>query len=96
MGSDQRSLDEGGAVRHSRDHDFELGRRVAKRLSVEHHAIDLTSKDWSWDLAGLRATAEAAIRPAWVFDRYVRRTLAKDFGNEALFWTGYMGDVLGG
>ncbi len=75
--------------------DFELGRRVAKHLSVEHHAFDLTSNDWSWDLAGLRATAEAAARPSWVFDRYVRRRLANEFGNEALFWTGYLGDVLG-
>lgn len=76
--------------------DFELGRRVAKQLSVEHHAIDPTSNDWSWDIAGLQATAKAAIRPMWVFDRYVRKTIAQEFGSDALFWTGFMGDALGG
>jgi hypothetical protein len=76
--------------------DYEIGQRVAHAAGVQCEALDLTAKDWTWDTVELLKTAVQTERPIWLFDAYVNRRIPERFGEDCIYWSGFMGDPLAG
>lgn len=76
--------------------DFEIGQQVAHAAGVACEKIDLSARNWTWHTEDLVSTAAQTAAPVWVFDAHVNRTIAKYFGEEPTYWSGYMGDPLSG
>jgi hypothetical protein len=76
--------------------DFEIGQQVARAAGVSCEPMDLTAENWKWRTEELVSTAVQIEAPVWVFDAHVNRAIAKRFGEEAVYWSGFMGDPLAG
>jgi len=75
-------------------HDFEIPKAVADQLSVDHTLLDLR---------GLPPSSEDLVSIArsggmWVpiFATYFNRLVSKEFGSDAMYWSGFMGGELAG
>lgn len=76
--------------------DYEIGKRVAKAVGVEHAACDLTSSEWRWDTSNLVNVAKPLSSPIWIFDRYVNDVVGRIHQNTGVYWSGFMGDPIAG
>lgn len=76
--------------------DYEIGKRVAKAVGVEHVACDLTSNVWKWDTSDLVNIARPLSSPIWIFDRYVNDVVGRIHQNTGVYWSGFMGDPIAG
>jgi hypothetical protein len=76
--------------------DYEIGQQVAHAAGVQCEVLDLTAKDWTWDTAELVETAVKTERPIWLFDAYVNRQIPERFGDDCIYWSGFMGDPIAG
>lgn len=74
--------------------DFDLGVNVAKTLELEHHAVDLSKVNLSWDnlLNSIKESPWTYV-PDGFFNRHSIRTMASE--NDVVI-SGFMGDVVTG
>jgi hypothetical protein len=74
--------------------DYELGRTVAKALGVKHVEINLDEMEVT-----TQSLVDMVLREdlnCWLFDCYYNRLIPKMFGQNARYWSGFMGDPLAG
>lgn len=76
--------------------DFELGRRVAATADVERSALDLTAETFDWSPEAIRAYARTRECPGGVVDGYVNAVASSVAGEDAVVWSGFMGDPSAG
>jgi len=76
--------------------DYEIGNRVAKQAGVKHETIDLTSPNWKWDYDEIIETVNKNRIPVTIFDAYVNHKIPELFGNNYIYWSGFMGDPITG
>ena len=74
--------------------DYDIGSYVAKRMDLRHEAIDLTKVELKQAL--LEETAINMGACIWLFDAFYNRLIGKRFGEDAIYWSGFMGDPLTG
>lgn len=76
--------------------DYEIGRQVARAAGVRFESIDLSADEWRWSTEDLLHTAMRTEPPVWLFDAHVNRTVPERYGEECVYWSGFMGDPLAG
>ena len=74
--------------------DYDIGAYVARQMDVRHEAIDLTKVKLKQEL--LEKTAINLSNCIWIFDVFYNRLIGKRFGEDAIYWSGFMGDPLAG
>ncbi|OHB59814.1 MAG: hypothetical protein A2173_01005, partial [Planctomycetes bacterium RBG_13_44_8b] len=74
--------------------DFDIGCDVARRMSLHNERIDLTQIKIEQSL--LEETARKMEIKAWLFDAFYRRLIHKRFDKDAIYWSGFFGDILSG
>lgn len=74
--------------------DFEIAKKIARKVGIYHETFDLTNE--KWDLDNLVVAASHLKYPVNVYQHYVRRKINEYFGRECVYWTGFMGDALAG
>lgn len=72
--------------------DYELGQRVASTAGVSNTAIDLTADSFDWSVEALRRYAETRACPTRLFEGYVNATAIDQFREDAVVWSGFLGD----
>ncbi|MCK4306005.1 MAG: hypothetical protein KAY24_17330, partial [Candidatus Eisenbacteria sp.] len=75
-------------------YDLEIGRYVARRMGLRNELIDLTQVPLKQQF--LQETVSEGAAWTWLFDGFYQRQIAKRFGKEVTFWSGYMGEALTG
>jgi hypothetical protein len=73
--------------------DFEIPQVMAKKFRLRHVLFNL--HDESWDLDQLARTAALLERPVSVHQSYVRRKMVEHFGTDCVFWSGFLGEIMG-
>ncbi|MBI5953964.1 MAG: hypothetical protein HY865_20100 [Chloroflexi bacterium] len=74
--------------------DFEISKDIAHKYGIEHEIFDLSND--KWDIDQLIAAAESLRRPVSPYQSYVRHKINNHFGADCVYWTGFMGDSIGG
>jgi hypothetical protein len=74
--------------------DYEIGKRIAAHVGIPHESIDLTEVGLDEGLLMQLARRGSAWTP--LFDAYCNHLICRRFGEEATYWSGYMGDSLSG
>jgi asparagine synthetase B (glutamine-hydrolysing) len=77
-------------------YDYEIGQSVAKTVGVRFDSINLSAESWRWNAAEIMETALQVERPTWLFDAYINHHIAKQYGDDCIYWSGFMGDPLAG
>jgi len=75
-------------------YDYEIGRLVAEHAGVTHEAIDLSRCELTPET--LIGSARAVGRPVWLFGYHFLRLVLARRGQDATYWSGYLGDPLAG
>lgn len=73
--------------------DLEIATTLARRYSLRHEVFDLT--DEKWDIDELIKAGKRLTQPVSIYQSYVRQKITNCFGNDCVYWSGYMGDALG-
>lgn len=76
--------------------DYEIGIALARHAGVNYRVIDLTSDSWGWDATEILELARGQVEPTCLFESYVNSAVMREFGDERLYWSGFMGDPLAG
>ncbi len=74
--------------------DYDLGKMVANSVGVEHHAFDLRTVDFSWDVI-----RESVAASPWTFvpDNHFNSLTRNRFSNSSdTIWSGFLGNPLAG
>jgi len=74
--------------------DYDIGCDIARQMGLRHERLDLTQVKIEQSL--LEKTAKEMGTRAWIFDAFYNRLIPKRFGKNAIYWTGFFGDVLAG
>ncbi len=74
--------------------DFEIARLIAKRMGLRHELFNLL--DEKWDLDELAKAASCLKLPVNVYQNYVHRKINNYFGADFVYWSGFLGDNIGG
>ena len=76
--------------------DYDIGSYVAGQMDVRHEAIDLTKVELKQEL--LEKTAINLGACTWLFDAFYFYNIfvGKRFGEDAIYWSGFMGEALSG
>ncbi|MBI5953965.1 MAG: hypothetical protein HY865_20105 [Chloroflexi bacterium] len=74
--------------------DFEIAKKIAREFGLRHEVFNLLDEDW--DVDHLLAAALRLRCPISVHQSYVRQKINNHFGVDCVYWSGFMGDVLGG
>lgn len=74
--------------------DFEIAKNIARKFGLRHEVFNLLEEDW--DVAQLTAAATRLRGPISVHQSYVRQKINNHFGADCIYWSGFMGDILGG
>jgi Asparagine synthase len=74
--------------------DYDIGCYVAKQMGVRHETIDLTQVKLEQEF--FEKTAKEVGEWIWLFDVFYIRLIGKRFGEDAIYWSGFMGDPLAG
>jgi len=74
--------------------DFELGTGLAHKFGIKHRQINLNHVEVSTEK--LLETALAGCSWTFLIDGFYNSLIPKEFGDNALYWSGYMGDTLAG
>ena len=76
--------------------DFEFGQQVARAAGVHCETFNLMAKGWKWNANELLETAKETESPVLVFTAAVNHGIARRFGTEFVYWSGFMGNPLDG
>ena len=74
--------------------DLEISKEITRKFGIQHEVFNLL--DEKWDLDQLVAAAARLDKPVSVHQSYVRQKINHRFGPECFYWTGFMGDTVGG
>ena len=74
--------------------DYEIGNLVAKVCGIDRVSIDLNDVELNTESLVDAIAGEGHI--GWAFDFYYNRLIPKQFGSDAVYWSGFMGDSLSG
>ncbi len=74
--------------------DYVIGSRIAKKFNLRHKVFDLTKIKVEEKL--LLETAENGSSWTLIIDAFYNSLICKEFGRDAVYWTGFMGDNLAG
>ncbi|MFC6835092.1 hypothetical protein [Halomarina ordinaria] len=72
--------------------DLEIGRQVAEVAGVSNTAIDLSVGSFDWSLGSIREYAASRKTPGRVLDGYVNSQIPTLVEDDAVIWSGFMGD----
>jgi hypothetical protein len=76
--------------------DFEIPKKIVKKFEIEHHLIDLSSDKFEWNEESLISFMKDVGRALPVFDTYINHFITSNFGDNYIYWSGFMGDPLAG
>jgi hypothetical protein len=74
--------------------DFEIPKRITRKYGIRHEIFDLSHE--TWEIDPLLQAAERLKHPVSVHQAYVRQKITNHFGKECVYWSGFIGDALGG
>jgi len=74
--------------------DYERAQSISKEAGLKWEGIDLSPGKWKWNTDLLIDAAKRSEKPTLLFDTAVNHSIRIKFGNECMYWTGYMGDIL--
>jgi hypothetical protein len=74
--------------------DFEIAKKIAREFGLQHEVFNLLNEKWDVDKLLIAATRLKS--PVSVHQSYVRQKINNHFGMDCVYWSGFMGDVLGG
>lgn len=75
-------------------YDYEIAEMVAKKVGLKHVKIDLSNVNIDSNL--LLETAKSGGTWTFLFEAYYTSLITEKFGKEAIYWGGFIGDVLAG
>ena len=73
---------------------YELGRGLARKCGIKHRQIDLNTIEVSTEI--LLDTAREGGSWTFLIDGYFNSLIPKEYGSDAVYWSGFMGDTLAG
>jgi hypothetical protein len=76
--------------------DFELSQQVAERAGVKNTALDLTGKGIDWSVSALETYVQRIEQPIPVIEGYVNYVAGTIIDEEAVVWSGFLGDPTAG
>jgi hypothetical protein len=74
--------------------DFEFGKVIAQKYGIKHEAFNLL--DEKWDMEELVVAASYLKNPVNVYQSYIRQKVNQHFGTQSVYWSGFLGDAIGG
>jgi hypothetical protein len=74
--------------------DLQIAKTLARKLHLHHVAFNLL--DERWDLDRLADVAERLDSPVSVYQSHVRRKINDYFGNDCVYWSGFLGGHIAG
>jgi len=74
--------------------DFEIAKFITRRFGLRHELFNLVGE--SWDIDQLIKAATRLTLPVSVYQSYVRQKINNHFGTECIYWSGFLGDAVGG
>lgn len=77
-----------------RTFDYDIGCYIAQSYGLRHITFDLTKIPLTQDV--LEQTARSCKEPIWLFDAFYNRLICNEYKNDAVYWSGYMGDPTAG
>lgn len=69
--------------------DFDIAKVVARKMNVYHEVIDLTKIGLTQEM--LEKTIEEGADWKYLFDAFYNHLIYKKFGNNAVYWNGFLG-----
>jgi hypothetical protein len=74
--------------------DLEIAKIITRRFGIKHEVFNLL--DEKWDIDQLVVAATHLANPISVYQSYVRQKINNHFGKDCIYWSGFMGDTIGG
>jgi len=74
--------------------DLEIASAIARKFGLRHVIFDLTEEKWDRDR--LIEAGRHLKEPVSVHQSYIRQKITNHFGEDCVYWSGFMGDVLAG
>ena len=75
-----------------RSWDFNIGQKVSTSAGIDNVAVDLTDDDFDWSINSLQNYAQTLQQPTRIFESYINSTIPDLFDENALIWSGFLGD----
>lgn len=72
--------------------DYELSQQTASTVGISNTVIDLTADSFDWSVEALRRYARTREAPTRILEGYVHARVANRFGEDAVIWSGFLGD----
>lgn len=74
--------------------DYEYAKLLARKFGLRHEVFNLLSE--KWDVDSLTKAATRLHTPISVHQSYIRQKINNYFGQDCIYWSGFLGDALGG
>ena len=74
--------------------DVKTAKHIAKSLDIQWDWINLSEYEWKWNTELLIDAAKHSERPTSVFDTAINHSIQRRYGDDCIYWSGFMGESL--